>query len=313
VEAPLAALVGVTVSAMAYWYWLFHIVDTPTMSGDKWYMRRFAHTEQPVSAPYCWRPLHPLLSRYIGFKAVTLSASLAAPLLIYYWMGGGWRGFFCAMLFVGNSHIVGFNIKSPEYAEGLGQLLMIASVWAMSIGSPIAFPLFLLAALCRETMTASLGLVALFWNPWLLIPLVLGGAASWYSRNEDKDNVHPLVEDTPHDTLLRWVKFKGNGALSYSHVLQPFRGAAIAVPFMWGSVGDFARLGLLGLIPIWLLALPASGQSRIMCYGFAWILPFAGALPIEWVGFLALVTWFWPFDLSVFDETGGGKTFGFAH
>lgn len=312
-DAPLVVLVGLTSAAIAYWHWLHHVVNPSTMSGDKWYMRHFAFTDQPVSAPYCWRPLVPMLGRYLGFRLVTYTASLATPILIYFWMGGGWRGFLCALIFLGNTHTVMFNVRSPEYAEGVGQLLMFAGVWSMFAGSTLAWPVFLLAAMCRETLPASLGLVALFVNPWLLIPLALGAGASWAFRRQDHSNVHPLVEATPYATVLRWVKFKGQGALSYSHVFQPLRGAAIAVPFMWDSVGHLTRLGLIGLIPIWLLALPASGQSRIMCYGLAWIIPFCGALSVEWLWILVFATWLWPIDFSAFDETGGQKSFGFAH
>lgn len=282
------------------------------MSGDKWYMRHMAFTDLPVSPPYCWRPLVPYLARWFGFKPVSYAASLATVVVVYYWVGGGWRGFLVAMIFVGNVHILPFNVRCPEYAESVGQLLMISSVWAVSANSPLAWPLLLLSALCRETLAGALGAICLFWNPWLLLPIAAGSAASWFGRREDKVNRHPLIEDTAHETVLRWAKHKSYGMLSYAHVVQPLRGLAFAVPFMWDRVGDFARLGLAGLVPIWLSAIPATGQTRIMCYGFALIAPFAAALPIEWLWVCALANWFWPVDLWAFDETGGQKSFGFV-
>lgn len=311
-EASFWGLCAVSLTALGYWHWLEHVVNTSTMSGDKWYMRHAAFTDMPVSAPYCWRPLVPFIARFTGFTLLSYSASLASPVLIYYWIGGGWRGFCCAMLFVGNLNIYHFNVRNPEYAESVGHFLMLASLWAIQTGSPLAWPLLLLSALCRETLTGALGAIVLFVNPLLLAPLMLGSAVSWFTRNEDKDNRHPLVERGIRDTVYRWAKHKGIGALSYSHVIQPLRGLAVAVPFMWGSVGDFARLGLVGFIPIWLLAIPASGQSRIMCYGFGLLVPFAAALPIEWLWVFVGLVWFWPFDLRMFDETGGVQSFGFV-
>lgn len=310
-ETSLLATVAVTVAMLGYWHWLHHCVNVTPMSGDKWYIRQMAFTDLPITAPYCWRPLVPRLGRYLGFTFLSYTATLATPVVIYFWVGG-WKGFLCAMIFVASHNTVYFSVRNPEYAEGVGQLLMFASVWAIGADSLLAWPLLLLAALCRETLTASLGAIVLFWNPWLLIPLGVGASASWFTRNEDKDNVHPLVEKTTHDTIRRWAKFKGAGAISYAHVFQPFRGLAVAVPFMWDSVGDFSRLGLIGLLPIWLLALPASGQSRIMCYGYALLMPFAAALSIEWLGVLALLAWFWPVDVRAFDETGGQQSFGFV-
>jgi hypothetical protein len=282
------------------------------MSGDKWYMRQMAFTDLPISPPYCWRPLVPRLARYFGFMAVSYSSTVATPIVIYYFVGGGWRGFACAMLFVGNLHIVPFNVRCPEYSESVGHLLMIGSLWAIGADSALAWPLLLLSALCRETITAALGLIVLFWNPWLLIPLVAGSAVAYLTRNEDEGNRHPLVEGSAYDTLARWAKKKDSGVLSFAHVIQPLRGAAIAVPFMWYGVGDFARLGLIGFIGIWVLAIPASGQSRIICYGFGLLLPFVAVLPLTGLWLLVLVTWFWPVDIRAFDETGGQKTWGFV-
>ena len=170
---PLIAVVGVTAAWMLYCHWLHHCVNQPTMSGDKWYIRQMAFTDMPISAPYCWRPLVPFIARFTGFTLLSYSCTMATPIIIYYWMGQGWTGFACGLLFTGNIHLLQFNVRNPEYAESVGQFLMLASLWAMSIGHWAAWPLLLLAALCRETLAAALGLIALFWNPLLLIPRYL--------------------------------------------------------------------------------------------------------------------------------------------
>lgn len=311
-DAPFLSLMGFALLIGLYSYAINHITQIPAMSADKWHIRHFAFTNEPVSPPYCWRPLFPILARHLGFKLVSYSASIATIVLIYRWVGGGWTGFLCAAMFVGNPHIFPFHIRNPEYTESLGQLLFMSSLWAVSVSSPLAWPLLLLSALCRETIAAALGIIVLFVNPLLLVPLVAGSSVAWFGRKEEKENRHPLVEGTAVDTVKRWIKYKKGSALHFAHVIQPLRCLAFTVPFMWHAVGPFARLGLLGFIPIWLLALPASGQSRIICYGFGLLIPFAAATPIEWLWVVAFFSVFWPIDYAVFDESGGEKSFGFA-
>ena len=307
-EIHVAAVAVISAAMFAYAYWVYRVIpEKPQMSGDQWYMTQFAFTDEPVSAPYCWRPLVPMLARRLGFSVVSYAATAATPFVIYYYMGGGVTGLFCAALFVGNANLYAFMVKNPEYADGVGQFLMISTVWALTAGSPLAWPLLLLCALCRETISAALGVFVLFINPWYLVPLIVGSAAAYFSRKEDKDNTHPLVEATPYDTLKRWGRLKQLKALHYAHTIQPLRAVAFTVPFMWGSVGNLARVGLLSLIPIWLLAIPASGQSRIMCYGFVFFLPFFGALSLEWQATVVMLTWFWPIDLRAFEESGDVK------
>ena len=309
-EELVVFLFAMTAGLLVLWHMVYHVVQQPVMSGDKWHIRHMAFTDLPVSAPYCWRPLHPLLGRWFGFYAVSYLASLATPIVIYYWMGAGWRGFLVALLFLGNTNMFPFHIKNPEYAEAVGHLLFIAALWSMQEGAWVAYPLLLLCALCRETIAAPLLLIAAIWNPWMCIPLVIGSAFAWLTRREDKDNRHPLVEATPYETLKRWMRTKQDAVISFAHVFQPLRGVAITVPFMWERVGDFARVGIIGLLPIWLLALPASGQSRIMCYGYALIVPFAAELPIGWLWGFAFLAWFWPIDIACYKESGD-RTFGF--
>ncbi len=70
-------------------------------------------------------------------------------------------------------------------------------------------------------------------------------------------------------------------------------------------------MGLVGCIPIWLLCIPASGQSRIIQYGYALFAPFVAALPGGWGWFFVLLAWGWPVEINAYDETGG-ETFVFA-
>lgn len=306
-EVPLISLLAMDFVAFAYFIWVYRVLVKGHISGDQFYYTRMAFTDNAVCAPYCWRPLVPRLARIAGFPLVSYVSILATPVVIYMYAGGGWTGFICGALFIGNHHIFQFGIRNPEYADGVGQLLIVSSVWAISAGSPLAWPLLILSALCRETIAAALGATLLFWEPILLLPLAVGSAAAYLSRKEDKENLHPLVEASPYATLARWGKNKGTKALHYAHTIQPLRGLAFTVPFVWSGVGDFARLGLLAFIPIWFLALPASGQSRIMCYGFIFLVPFVIALPGEWQWFILLISWFWPIDLNTFNETGDRK------
>lgn len=303
-----AALLGVIVASLtAYLWWLYHILQTPEMSGDKWYMRKFALTDQPVTAPYRWRPLLPWLAGWLGFKPVTFAANAVTPMVIYYYAGGGWEGFCCAVIFLAIPHLFQFNIMCPEYAEGLGHCLFASTVLAMSVGHWSAFPLALLCAMTRETLTAAIGAIALFVNPWLLVPLAVGSAIAWFAREEDKDNQHPSIEGSYVATVGRWAKHKGWKALHFAHTILPLRGAPFAVPFVWGDVGAFARVCLVGCAAIWVLALPASGQSRIVCYAYILFVPFIAAIPWPWLAAYTILACFWPYDWHVFTETGGGK------
>jgi len=311
VEEPLLIVLAVSGAAMVFWHWIHHVVNPSTMSGDKWYVRQMAFTDQPVSPPYCWRPLLPWLARVFGFRLVSYSATFATPFVIYYYVGGGWNGLACALCFIGMPTLFSFNIRNPEYSEGIGQLLFISTLWAMQTGSWAVWPLLLLCSLCRETMTAALGCIAVFWYPLYLIPLAAGSAVAYFSRRESTDNRHPLVEDGAYATVLRWAKEKGSRVVHYAHTVQALRGLTFAVPFMWHAVGGFARLGLVGALGIWLLSIPASGQSRIFAYCFGLLIPFTAALPGEWCWAVAGLCWFWPIDYALYSESGDVK-FGFA-
>jgi hypothetical protein len=302
--SPILASFAVGVFFLVWCDWLTRVVLEPEVCGDRWYMRQFAFTSGPVSEPYCWRPLLPWLARVFGFRFVSYTASLATPPLIAWWIGG-WNGFALAVAFCGNLHLMKFNVRRPEYTEGLGQLLMIGSVIALGSGHWSAWPLFLLSALCRETLTFALGAMALFVNPWLLAPLAAGTIISRIARSKNTDNRHPLVGKSAYETVKHVAAIKKTEAISFWHVIQPLRGFAFAVPFVWGGVDHFTRLGLVGCAAIWIAAYPASGQSRIIAYQFAFLAPFVGALSPEWCWTLCLFSVFWPIERYQFDETGG--------
>ena len=281
------------------------------MSGDKWFIRQMAFTKDRISAPYCWRPLVPTLARWFGFRPITYLATVTTPLLIYFYAGAGWAGCAVALMFIGNKHLFSFHIRSPEYAEGVGQWLVIASLWSLSTGSVLIWPLLLLSALCRETLIAMLAtLVVLNGEPVLLLPILTGAIVAYTMRRETKDNKHPLVEKTAYGTVLRWAKEKQGDVLDYAHTIQPLRGLVFAVPFVWGDVSSFARVGLSGFVAIWLAAIPATGQCRIMSYGFVLLIPFAAALPGPWLWLFVILAWFWPGEWQKFSEAGDVK-FGF--
>jgi len=309
VLAPAIVLAALVLSLTAYCWWVHHRINVPAVSGDMWYMRQFAFTDQPITAPYRWRPLLPWLARWFGFNTVTFTANALTPFVIFYYAGAGWVGFCCALIFIGNAHIFQFNIKAPEYAEGLGHFLFASTIFAMSLGHWSAYPLALLCAMTRETITAALGLICVFINPLIMVPLAVGSVIAWFARTEDKDNRHPLIEGTYVGTVTRWARTKGWRALHFAHTILPLRATPFAVPLMWGGVNDFARLGVLGFIPIWLLALPASGQSRIICYGYVLVVPFLAAIPLGWLAAVTMLCCFWPVDWQVFDESGGDSTF----
>jgi hypothetical protein len=242
---------------------------------------------------------------------LALICTLATPVVIYLWLGPGPSAFFCAVIFAGNPHLASFNIKNAEYTESVGQLLMISSLWALDERSLVAVPLLLLAGLCRETLVAALAVVALLWWP-IVAPLpVATGLLAYFTRKQDRENTHPLVEDTIYGTIRKWLRDKAAGSIRYAGVFQPFRGALFAVPFMWAAVSPFARISLVALPVAWLFSLPASGQTRIVLYGIGPVLAFVAACPPEWAAVLAMLSWWWPVELYHHDERGT-KSFQFA-
>ena len=309
--AHLAIIAAVSVGMVLY----IRLVENlePPMSGDRWYTRQFAYVGGPVSAPYCWRPLLPLLARYLGFELVSYSALLMTPIMIYGFAGGGWVGVACALAFIGNPHIFRFAVRNPEYDLGLVHLLLVTSMWAMAVGSPAAWVLLPLAATAREGAGLSLAAVALFVNPPLALASAAGLALAYFTRNENKENRHPLVETSIVATTRRWAKLKGHNFFSFAHVVQPLRGLPLSVPFVWGDLGHFARAGLIGFLATWASAIPASGQCRILAYSYAFFVPVVAAFGPEWAWVYAGLSWWWPIDYLLFDETGGGDKFSFLH
>lgn len=157
----LAALAIISACAVSYWLVMFRYLLPADVSGDSWYIRRFAFCTSRVSAPYCYRPLLPWLARFFGFRAVSIPAIWLTPLLVYGYVGGGEIGLACGLLWLGNPHISAFNVKNPEYTEGLGQCLLVGTIWAMSLGSWWAWPMAIACGLCRETCSAVVAVVSI--------------------------------------------------------------------------------------------------------------------------------------------------------
>lgn len=312
-EPYLIASLGAALVSLAFWHWLYCYVMEPDMSGDKWYMRRFAFTDEPVSAPYCWRPLLPWLARVFGFRAVTYAAMLTSVAVIYSWSGGGQVGFAVALAFIGNRHMWNFHVKNPEYSDGLGILLTASFLAALASGHPwLAALVGVAGGLTRESVGLSLAVAGgVAYHPLLALPPAAAVAAAYFLRRENLVNRHPCTEPGFYATVKRWAGEKKERFLHYSHTIQSLRGIAFAVPFVWDRVGDQARLGLWGLLPILGLALPASGQSRIFAYAWVFLVPFLAACSEAWLWLLVLLQWSWPVEYYVYDETGG-QNFGYA-
>lgn len=301
-------VVGLVSAAMfAYTYFSECVARQSPMSGDRWYVRQFAFVGGPISPPYCWRPLFPLLGRYLGFDFVSYSTLLATPGLIYLYAGRDWTAVAIALAFVGNPHIFRFAVRNPEYDVSFVHFLLLVSVWAAAESSWLAFPLSVLLGMTRETTAAAFSAVALFLNPWLAIPPMVGVAVSYLARNESRDDKqrHPLVESTTWGTLGRWARIKGHNFFHFAHVVQPLRGIQFCVPFVWGDLGSVARAGLAGFAVTWLGAMPASGQSRHVTNAFVFFIPVIYALGAEWAWAYALLSWWWPIDYNLFNESGG--------
>ena len=306
---PFLTVVLVTMAATVFWTWAAAISPKRPYA-DGWYMRRFAYTHRAVTAPYCWRPLVPLIMRHIGVWP-SIAATAATPLLIYGYLGGGWAAAAVALAFMGNKHIAIYNIRHPELSDSMGQMLLVATVWSLAIGHPLAIPLALLTVMCREAAGAMVLMLAVLTAQWwVVLAIIAGGLTAYWCRNEDKENRHPLVEATADDTVKRSVRVKAgvHSVIAWPQSIGAVRGFPLAIPWGWDGCGDFARLALAAYLPLWLLSLGASGASRHLCYGFILFAPFVAVLPIQWAWAFCLLSWFWPIDFSPLDENTDGKT-----
>ena len=303
-ETPFIVLAAGSATVVGFWTWVWGWGTRRKVIGDAWHIRKQAYTGKPTSAPYCWRPLTPFLGRWLGFRFVSGLACWATPLVLYVYLGGGWAAVFVGLAFLGNRHIGIWALRNAENAEALGHLLLASTLLAISTSHWAAYPLAFLAVMCRETLGAALGVIALVVNPFLLLPLAGGGALAWLTRREDKEHRHPLVKETPQATLKYWLEVKRADALGWPNVVAPVRGAIFAVPAMWGAVPDFARYALIAVPVVWAFSLPASGAQRLNAYTFALFAPFVYALGVEWAAIYALASWFWPYDFSRYDESG---------
>ncbi len=299
--------VAAAIVVQAWWWFVYHVAIERGQSGDQICMDYWMERE-PVPPPYSWRVLLPLLSRPLkSWFPVSYTAVFATSLLVYGYLGGGWLGFAGVLGLLGCHSITMFNCKWPEYVDGLGQCMFIGAIWAMSTGHWSAFILCAAAVATREALGAALGLVALFVNPWLLLPIGLAGGLAYWQRPESDTWRHPLTMDSKWDTVRTWIdkKCRGTAAYHFTTCIQPLRLWPLAIPFTWELVGGFAHVALLAYIPIWLFSLPASGVSRHMSYGFVLVAPFVVVLPQTWLILALALMWFWPKELVVFDESGG--------
>lgn len=309
-EEPLFAVLAVILGFGLFWHWDEVYADPKTtVSGDGYYIRRQAFTRNPVSKPYCWRPLYPFLARHFGFRPVSYVFMLGAVIGIYFLAGKGWAGAALAIGFFGNISIGRFAFRAPDYCDSLGQFLFVASVYALLHRSPWVILLAPLAMLTRENIGVTVGLLALPIYPAASVLALVAGLLAYYLRREDHGNVHPLVEKTAYETLVRWARAKKDGLLHWAHVIQPLRTLPFLVPFGWYRAPAGAGWLLAGFAPLFFFAIPASGQSRLLCYGYALCVPFAAVCGIEWVWVACILQWFWPADFAAFDE-GGGLTWG---
>lgn len=304
----LVATLGMSALFLAYWYVILHKTVDRGNSGDQICMDRWFVKGEKVPPPYSWRVLLPLLSYpFKDWRPVSYTAVLLTPTLIYFYVGGGMPGFALALAFIGIPAIFMFNVKWPEYVDGLGQFFLVASMLAIAHDHWSAYLLVACAVLTREALGAMLGVVALYANPWLLIPLAVAGGAAWYFKPQDDDIRHPLTADDYLTTIRMWVDKKNHGTnvWHFATCIQPVRLMPFAVPFTWGLASGLHQWSLLALIPLWVFSIPASGVSRHMSYGFILFAPFVAVLPAPWLWTVVLAAWFWPRDFSVYDETGG--------
>lgn len=309
---PLLAATGVAGLLLPMWHWIHQHCPEGGRGevGDSvWTKRWLRFPDKRIAAPYCWRPLVPWLAKLCrgNWYAVSYPAALAVVPLIAWYAGAGWAGFAVALMFVGNYHLWPFNVKWPELSENVGHLLFLGCLVALAGDHWSIYPLALMVVMCRESLGAAVAAVALFVNPWALIPIAGGGAIAWFTRRENTDETHPLVEKTYIDTFRRWIVAKGAGVAIYHWTtsIQPLGGVPLVIPFMWEHVDSFGHLALVAAFPLWFFSVPASGASRQHGYMFHLCIPFLVQLPTPWLWLMVMLSWLWPHDWAVYDERGG--------
>jgi hypothetical protein len=305
-DPSLLAVVLVCLGIGAFWHWDEVYADQKEIvSGDGYYIRRMAFSRKPVSKPYCWRPLYPWLARYFGFRPVSYVSMAGAVYVVYLLAGRGWAGAALAIGFFGNICIGRFAFRCPDYCDALGQFLFLASLYALLHQQWWIIPAAFLCGLTRENIGVTIGLMALPLQPIASVAAFAALVVAYTTRREDFANVHPLVEKTSYDTIVRWVKAKKDGVLHWAHTIQPLRALPFLIPFGWDAAPIGARWLLAGFVPLFVFSIPASGQSRMLSYGYGLCVPFAAVCGLEWVWVACLLQWFWPIDISAFDEGGG--------
>lgn len=315
-QAALLLLAGV--ASVAYWHFAFHVVRDRVSCGDTNCIRQWVYTKGPVSPPYCWRVLVPRLARLVyplcggkdpvmlAFQVVSYPVIAATPLIVWGYVGADWAGFAVALCLLGNIHITPYNVQRPEMSEAMGQAVFFGALWALSVQHPAAWVLVPLCILTRENIGAAASLIAIVWYWPYTLAVALGYGALWLlKRPHEGAEKHPLVSESPWQTLLDWWSVKGYFVIHWTNIAQPLRGMVFALPFGWYAVSEFAQIALVGAAPIIACSVPASGSNRLNTYLLALCAPFAAVCPMPWPWVFALLAYLWPFDWTMWDERGG--------
>lgn len=321
--AAIGTLAVISAAAVAFWDVVIYRVVGRGTSGDticmeRWLKRGDDGKYGPVPPPYCWRPLLGRSARWLGFKTPSYFGVFAAPLVVYgfarEFTSDPWVAFAAGLMLIGNVGGTPFNVRWPEYVEGIGQPLFIGALWAMYVGNwPAALVLAVLGGLARESIGLSVafaGLLWAIWEPWALV--AFGGgcgavALAYLTRNEDDMEHHPLTRDTWRETFREWItkKQQGKAVYTFATCIQPLFLMPLVIPFTWEATPLFPKVALASLLVHWFFSLPASGVGRHMFYGFGLCIPFVVTLPVPWVWVFVMLAWFWHHVRAPFDETGG--------
>lgn len=307
---PVLTLLGIVLGMEYLWSYVFKIVGTVEQSGDAVALRRAAYSEnwwQPVTPPYCYRPLVPLMARYFGYRLVTTLGLLVLALGLYALGGRGWTGVAVALAFMLMPAGVAFHATFPEYIDAVGYAVVTWGIVGLWGGHGWAVIPMFLAPMVRETCWMVLVPVAIVSGQWwTLLGWALGWVGWWWLKKPpDWSDKHPLVKGSPRETLDYWLRIKQGGLIHYAHTWQVFRATPFAIPFTWPLASTVERWSLLGLLGAWVSGWPGSGQSRMVAYGFPLLVPYLKHLDPAYLWLIVALALWWPFPtLNVYDESG---------
>lgn len=309
---------------VAWWCAIRHVRTDIPLSADGFMIRNMTYTDDAVSAPYCWRPLAPWVGRVIGLKGGSIVGTIAFVYLCVRIVGDPIAAPLVALAIVFSPFYGEFFLWYWDYGDAINCAVTAWCVLATMTGSYWVVVPLVLVGFARESAALAVAVwVFAFhaasgaWTTGLLLAILPCAALTiaYTTRKEDRDNRHPLVEADRAATFRRWITFKtkstgGHALVTFWHTLRPLRGFVLAVPFVFPYIQPSFRCGLLAFIPLAILAIPASGQSRAWGYGLPFLLPFVGRLAPEYICLLALVhVWYWGTGVAYFDETGGKHRF----